>query len=86
MFMFGYDYVNMNIFVTSHVTNVISKPFCKVEPYLEDIIRRYYLRRKTRRKFLEEQVRMCLEPFLKKSLSIFGKFTPHFFNFEGESR
>ena len=34
MFMFGYDYVNMNIFVTSQVTNVILEPFCKVEPYL----------------------------------------------------
>ena len=26
MFMFGYDYVNMNIFVTSQVTNVILEP------------------------------------------------------------
>ena len=53
--MFGYDYVNMNILVTS---NVILEPFCKVEPYL-------------RRKFLEEQMRICLEPFSKKSPSIF---------------
>ena len=28
--MFGYDYVNMNIFVT----NVILEPFCNVEPCL----------------------------------------------------
>jgi len=50
MIMFGDDYVNMNIFVTSQVTNVILEPFCRVEPYL-------------RRKFLEEQMRICFEPF-----------------------
>ena len=27
MFMFGYDYVNMNTFLTSQVTNVIFEPF-----------------------------------------------------------
>ena len=58
MFMFGYDYVNMNVFVTSQVINVILEPFCKVEPYL-------------RRKFLEEQMRICLEPFFSNSPSIF---------------
>ena len=29
MFMLGYDYVNMNIFVTSQVTNAILEPFCR---------------------------------------------------------
>ena len=56
MFIFGYDYVNMNIFVTTEVTNVVLEPFCKVKPYL-------------RRKFLEEQMRICLEPFLCYSLA-----------------
>ena len=58
MFMFGYDYVNMNIFVTSQVTNMILEPFFKVEPYLW-------------REFLEEQMRICLEPFCFNSPSIF---------------
>ena len=48
--MFGKNYMNMNIFVTSQVTDVILEPFCKVEPYL-------------RKKFLKEQMRICLEPF-----------------------
>ena len=56
MFIFGYDYVNMNIFVTTQVTNVVLEPFCKVKQYL-------------RRKFLEEQTRICLEPFLCYSLA-----------------
>ena len=62
--MFGYDYVLMIIFVTSKVPNVFLEPFCKVEPYI-------------RRKFLEEQMRICFEPFFcyfwrktKKSLGI----------------
>ena len=50
MFMFGYDYVNMNIFGTSQVADVILEPFCEVEPHL-------------RRKLLDEQMRICLEPF-----------------------
>jgi len=37
MFMFGYVYMNLNIFVTTHVTKVILEPFCLVEPYLQDI-------------------------------------------------
>ena len=50
MFMFGYGYVNMNIFVTTLVTKVILEPIRKVEPYL-------------RRKFLEEQLRICQSLF-----------------------
>ena len=72
MFMFVHDYVNMNIFVTSQVTNLISEPFCKVEPCL-------------RRKFLEEKMRICLEPFFKNTLH-FWKIHPPFLCFEGEFR
>ena len=58
MFMFGYGYLNMNIFVTSQVTKVILEPFCKVEPYI-------------RRKFLEEQMRICQIHFLSQIHSPF---------------
>ena len=37
MFMFGYVYMNMNIFVTTQVTKVNLEPFCLVEPYLQEI-------------------------------------------------
>jgi hypothetical protein len=65
--MFGYDSVNINNFGTSQATNVILEPFCKVEPYL-------------RRKFLEEQMRICFGPFLcyfwrKKSSLVFFVFS-----------
>ena len=35
--MFGYVYMNMNIFVTTQVTKVILEPFCLFEPYLQEI-------------------------------------------------
>ena len=50
MIMLGYDYLIMIIFITSKVTNVILEPCCKIEPYL-------------RRKFLEEQMRVCQSHF-----------------------
>ena len=58
MIMFDYDYLIMIIFVITQVINVILEPFCKVEPYI-------------RRKFLEEQMRICQS---------------HFFVISGENR